>query len=48
VIQDIERQPVGSVAEAVAAIHKAKRNRVLMRVWSHGRSRFVVLPREGR
>lgn len=48
VIQDIERQPVGSVAEAAAAIRKARRDRVLMRVWSHGRSRFVVLAREGR
>jgi serine protease Do len=43
VIQEINRKPVESADKAVELTEKMKNNRVLLRVWSHGGSRFVVV-----
>jgi serine protease Do len=43
VIQEINRQPVRNAAEAVEACREAKGDRTLVRVWSRGGSRFVVV-----
>jgi serine protease Do len=43
VIQEINRQPVGSADEAVRLSERIKGDRVLLRVWSQGGSRFAVV-----
>lgn len=43
VIQEIDRQRVTNAAEALAASKKAGDQQVLLRVWSQGSSRFVVV-----
>jgi serine protease Do len=43
VIQEINRQPVGSVDEAMELSRRGTGDRVLLRVWSRGGSRYVVV-----
>jgi serine protease Do len=52
VIQEIDRQPVGSADEAVALSGKANGDRLLLRIWSHegdmSGSRFVTVDNKRR
>jgi serine protease Do len=43
VIEEINRQPVTNAQEAVDASNRAKDKSVLVRIWSHGGSRFEVI-----
>jgi serine protease Do len=43
VIQEINRHPVNNADDAVELSKNAKGDRILLRVWSQGRSRFVVV-----
>lgn len=43
VIQEIDRKPVESVDEAIELSRRIKGDRVLLRVWSRGGSRFVLV-----
>jgi serine protease Do len=43
VIQEINRKPVSNAEQAVDLSEKTKRDKVLLRVWSHGGSRYVVV-----
>jgi serine protease Do len=43
VIQEINRQPVASVDEAVEASRRSEGQRMLLRVWSRGGSRYLVV-----
>ena len=43
VIQEINRQPVNGADEAIRLSERIKGDRVLLRVWSQGGSRFLVL-----
>ena len=43
VIQEINRQPVNGADEAIRLSERIKSDRVLLRVWSQGGSRFLVL-----
>jgi serine protease Do len=43
VIQEINRQPVNGADEAIRFSQRLKSDRVLLRVWSQGGSRFLVL-----
>jgi serine protease Do len=48
VILEINRQPVSSADEAVELSERGKGGRVLLRVWSNGGSRYVVVESAGR
>lgn len=43
VIQEINRQPVSTVDEAIGASQRGEGRRVLLRVWSQGGSRYLVI-----
>ena len=43
VIQEINRQPVTSADDAVKLTENAKEKRTLLRVWSKGGSRYIVV-----
>ena len=43
VIHEINRKPVKNAEEAVVACEKPADKRTLVRVWSHGGSRYVVV-----
>jgi serine protease Do len=43
VIVEINRKPVDSAEEAVALSHRIKDDKILLRVWSHGGSRYLVV-----
>jgi serine protease Do len=43
IILEINRQPVNSADDAVELSKKAKGDRVLLRVWRHGASLFIVV-----
>lgn len=43
VITEINRQPVKNSAQAVAACEKPADKQMLVKVWSHGGSRYVVV-----
>lgn len=43
VILEINRQPVGSADELVALTHKIKDKDILLRVWSRGGSRYIIV-----
>ena len=43
VIQEVDRKPVTSADDAVRLTEKLKDKKILLRVWSHGGSRFVVV-----
>ena len=43
VIMSINREPVRNADEAVRVANKIKGNRVLLRVWSHGGSHYLVI-----
>ena len=45
VIQQMDRQDVRAAADAVSLSHRAKGRNVLLRVWSQGDSRFLVVNR---
>ena len=46
VIQEINRKPVKSASEAVELSEKIKGEKILLRVWSNGGSRFIAkIPR---
>jgi len=44
VIQEIDRQPVGGADEAIDLSRRTLARGVLLRVWSNGSSRYLVLP----
>ncbi|HTG43527.1 MAG TPA: PDZ domain-containing protein, partial [Verrucomicrobiae bacterium] len=46
VILEINRKPVKNAEEAVAMTEETKDDSVLLRVWSRGGSRFVVLKKD--
>jgi len=46
VIQEINRHPAQSADEAITLSEKAKGKSVLLRVWSRGGSRFVVVAKD--
>lgn len=46
VIIEVNRQKVGNTRELTQAIQKAKGGRLLLRVWSQGGGRFVVIEPE--
>ena len=43
VIQEINRKPVSSAEDAVRLTENVKDKKVLLRVWSQGGSRYVVV-----
>ena len=43
VIQEINRKPIETADKAVELTEKVKDKRVLLRVWSRGGSRYVVV-----
>jgi len=43
IIQAINRNPVKSADEAVAASEKIKNDKILLRVWSNGGSHFIAV-----
>ena len=45
VIQQMDQQDVRAAADAVSLSHKAKGKNVLLRIWSQGDSRFLVVNR---
>lgn len=45
VIVEVNRKPVGNVAEARRAIGEVKEEKILLRVWTPAGSRFMVVPR---
>ena len=47
VIQEIDRQAVSNAEEAVEASKRVKNKNVLVRVWSHGTSHFLIV-KEGK
>jgi hypothetical protein len=46
VIVELNRQKVGGTRELTEGIRKAKGGRLLLRVWSQGGARFVVIEPE--
>jgi serine protease Do len=43
VIQEINRKPVKNAEEAIAASKDIKGDKILLRVWSNGGSRFIAV-----
>jgi serine protease Do len=48
VILEINRKPVKNAEDAVALTEKAKGSKTLLRVWSHGGSRFIAVDESGK